>query len=909
MALIQTGFQVGFAGGAAGVSPPPAPGEDTLLTTFAFENFNGSGASNLTREVGHVFQDGDIPSGSKLVVTDTSDVDANYALRDISYYASGAYKHCFIQVKDSTISASASRSYKLKARSGSYSDSPRSTTLTNVLAAIDLPSIEFSSITAKYKRVIQAHGSNRTVVFDDFIGTGYTVTLIEASDVPMVLNTDYTITNGSGTTFEGTTGYNGITVNLTADGNDRYIELELSWTHAGGSAVTDLSDANVAGRIDTVISTSLMKRFYTWSMATSVHLKAYWEVDVWFASNGDIETVYVTAIPSLDWYDVGGKTMLAYSAAFKKASTTLATYSSLDHAYHCQWATVRTDDNNWAARKYCFLGSAESVNPVFDRAYWAASGCFPLWHKTFEPNPISVTKVYTALDEIGHRAAVDGTGEYPGRSPYSTFDVNCIMLQTADAHRISRVNSMCALHFHGHTRPGDAGTDEKSRPLTLILDKPSAPADPDEWVTDGMPTAVYLNRDGRGDGTDYVAPRHPNDGAFISGTGDASHAVDYGGYRWLIDGDEFLFQSIFDLMSHVVGQVPRDVWGSHPKTAFYERSTWRAAFSIPNRQWDSIPQIGGAVQNRSVGFSLNRLKNFGFVAPNRAEYNYAKAFLAHCGDYLGDSLGGMPADFLALGLWPPYNAPTVDEFVHLMFHQVYAAMGAEVCAAATEEPGIVALADHMARGMKNLLDGNPIKAGSYFAPMYNKTALYDASTNPFPAPGDIGIFLDTTVDVSTNVFTTTRLFGGDSQPILRFSNGDRIIPCTFTAFFQSADSSVVPPMVEGTTYYVGSVSIGASTITFKCYTDSGLTNEVNVTGSNDSQRFILIPDGGLDDPYLDGNGNPLFAGDYAVTAVWVAANQNKRIPAIMSNTVVDNSLNYVSLVNFSGDGRWAMERV
>lgn len=895
--------------------PPPDPGDDTLLASVTLENFNGSGASNLTREFGHVFKDGDIPAGSKLVITDSSDVDVTYALRDISYYASGAYKNCFIQIKDSTISASGSRTYKLKARSGgAYSNSPRSTTLSDVITALgsDLPSVEFSSITAKYKRVIQALGSTQLVEFDDFIGTGYSVTLIEASDIPMTSPADYSFVNGSGTTFEGTTGYDGVTVDLTADGNGRYIEMELAWTHAGGSASTDLTDANVADRIDTPISTALMKRFYTWSMATSVHLKVYWEVDVWFDGSGNIETVYVTAIPSLDWFDVAGKTTLSYTAVFKKGSSTLATYSSNNHAYHCQWATVRTDDNNWAGRDYCFLGSAESINPVYDRAYWAAAECFPLWHTTFEPDPLGSIKVYTALDDMSHRGDVDGTGEYAGRSPYSTFDVNAIMLQTADAWRISIVNALCALHFHGHTRPGDAGTDEKSRPLTLILDKPSAPADPDEYVADGMRTSVYFNRDGRNDGSvanDFAFPRQPTDGAFISGTGDASHAVDYGGFQWLVRGKEYLRQSLFDLMVHVAGQVPFDQYGSHPRTAFYERPSWQTAFSIANRQWASIPQVGGSVQNRSVGFSLNRLKNFGYVSPDRPEYNWAQDFIAHVGDYLGDSLAAMPSDFLALGLWPPYNAPTVDEFVHLMFHQVYTAMGVEVCAAATENAGIVALADHMARGMKNLLDGNPMKAGSYYAPMYHKTTTYDASTNPFPDPDEIGLFIDATFVTATNVFTTTRLFGGDSQPILRFSNGDKITPSSFTAFFQSAENTPVSPLVIGTTYYVGDISIGSSTITFKIYSDSGLTSEVNITGSNGTQRFILIPAGGLDDAYLDGNGNGLFPGDYAVTAVWAAVQANKRNPSIMTNTVTDNSLDYLALVDFDGDARWKTERL
>lgn len=901
MALIQTGFQVGFAGGAAGVSPPPEPGADALLATVSLANFDSGASSNLTREFGHIFQDGDIPSGSKLVVTDTSDVDADYAIRDISYYASGAYKHCFIQVKDSNIAASSSRSYKLKARSGgTYSASPRSTTLTNVLAAISLPSIEFSSVTAKYRRVIQALGTNRTVVFDDFIGTGYTVTLIEASDVPMVLTTDYTITNGTGTTYDGTTGYDGITVNLTADGNGRYIEIELSWTHAGGSVSTDLSAANVSARISTPVSTHLFKRFRTWSMATTRHLRVDWEVDVWFDGSGNIETVYAVGLPALTWFDEPNKTRLDYSAVFKKGSTTLASYSTMKHNYRGIWGTFRDDANNWAGMAYCFLGTSHSVNPVYDLSYWDACECFPKSDLTLTPNALTAGNTYVPMDDLGHRGDIDAGGTYAGRGVFSSFDMHCHLLQTAAAHRTRRVNALAGLHVFFHVRSGNPDTDAPIRCLTLPLDKPGAAADVNQYVADGMPVSRYFNRDGRGDfASDYSFENQPSDGIWFNGTGDASHAVNYCGYSWLIDGHEYLKQAMLDHITNIVGQTPRDVYGSRPKTAFYEHSQMRTAWSIPDRQWESIPQLGGGVQTRSVGWALNLIAMMGYIGPSEPEYNFAQDFIAHCGDYLGDSLAAMPSDFLAQGFWPIYT-----ECPWLPWHNIYVAMGAEILAKTSENADIISFANHGAKFIKNILGDNPMTASAYYGSILHKTSAYNASTNPIPVPGELGVHVD--LSRSGNTFTVSRTFGGDGYPILRMSNGDIVIATRLSAYGQSEDTSFVGGMTEGTKYYAKSVSIGASSITFEIEASPG-SGTITLSGDT-TQRALLIFKGGLYTAYTDGNGNPLTPEDYAVQAVYTAVQVNKRSTTTCTNAIVDQAISYVSLVDFTGDARWRATR-
>lgn len=883
-------------------------GGDTLLTTFEFENFNGSGASNLTREIGHIFQDGDVPSGSKLVVTDTSDVDVAYALRDISYYASGAYKHCFIQVKDSDVSAGASRSYKLKSRSGgTYSDSPRSTTLADVITALgsDLPSIEFSSITAKYKRVIQALGTTQLVEFDNFIGTGYSIDLIEASDVPMTDPADYSIVNGTGTTYDGTTGYDGITVDLTADGNGRYIELELSWTHAGGSASTDLSDADVAGRITTPVNTALFKRFRTWSMATARQIRVDWEVDVWFDGSGNIETVYVVALPALTWFDEPNKTRLDYSAVFKKGSTTLASYSTMKHNQRSIWGTFRTDNNNYAGMAYCFLGSTHSVNPVYDIDYWDAAECFPKWDTSLVPDELTAGNTYVPMDDLGHRGDIDGGGTYAGRGVFSSFDMHCHLLQTPASHRTRRVNALAGLHVFFHVTSGDPDTDEPIRCLTLPLDKPGAAADVNEYVADGMPVSRYFNRDGRTDtsGSDYSFENQPPDGIWANGTGDASHAVNYCGYSWLVDGHEYLLQATLDLMTNMVGQVPRDKYGSRPRTAFYEHPEMQAAWSLTNRQWESIPQLGGGVQTRSPGMSLNIMAMLGYIGPSRPEYNFAQDWIAHCGDYLGDSLAELPSDFLALGIWPIYGT----ERPLIPWHNIYVAFGAENAAKATENAGIIAFANHGAKFIKNILGDNPIRASAKYAALCNKMIAYNASTNPLPAPADMAICIDQTCTRSGDTFTVSRVFGGDGQPIFRFSDGDRLIPCRLTAYGQSDDTSFVTGLSEGTIVYARDVSVGSSTITFKVAATLG-GSAISLSGDTD-QRFLLIPDGGLDDAYTDGNGNPLTAEDYGVQAVYVAVQINKRDDTTCTDAIVDQGLAYVSLVDFSGDARWKAERV
>lgn len=898
-------------------SPPAAAavgggggGDPGALPDFTLSNFNSGAGSPVSRMTGHLFKDGDIPSTHTLIV----DGGADYAVIPRRYNAAGDLIFAHICLRDTDIAASSSRAYTLNTQSGgSYDTTDHGTTVANIITllsgASSAATVAFTSVAVDYSQQQIFPNGTATKTYTGFVKTGYTITSVkDGFGTTLTSPADYSITNGSATTYQGQSGYDGFSITRTNTSGEAYITVRLTWTHMSGTMRAALSDADVSGRIREMSANSLFKRFITWSMVkdaadgsgtSDLHLKVYWMIDIWYSSGSTVGTVYIKPIIALDWHAVANKTMFNYTAALKKGSTTLDTYSGCTHAYHCWNALVRQDNSNWAARKHCFYGTPESVNPSFDLDYWDSVEMFPRYDIVNLPTDNASTAVYTPLGANGHRANVDDGGGYAGRGWFSTFDVAAHLLGSHHAHRDSLVAAYAGHSFYSHYRGDDAATDHVIRCKTLILDQNGVAGASNTWEADGMPTATYFNRDGRGDADTggYVSPNQPNTGAFTATTFDASHAVNYSGYRWIVDGDDDFLQCMFDASIYCVGQVPQDIYGSKPHLMQKNQGSWDTAYTIPSGQWTSIPQIGGGVQDRAAGWATLLLAMAAGLCPeDYMEWNWWDDFSTHCADYKTQSLAQFDSAMTDLGAMPHYTGG----FIYGPWQQAFQALGDLAFTVMTGKS--TNYTTFKGNFCANILRNNPLKGLFYWACLFHKTAAFDSSTNPFPDKDDLGVLVSATCVASTDLWTIPRTVG--IRPVLKLTNGDVMIPSRYSDIQQwlgPGDTTFVSPLVEHTFYYVGTITENATTITFKLYSDSGLTSVVNMA-ADDSQQFILLLRGGVVSAYLDGNGNQWSAEEYTPIHAWVASQYNKYGHAQNTNALVDQAISHLGQTDW-GDAR------
>jgi hypothetical protein len=900
-----------------------AAGADVDIASFTLQNFNSGASSNRSRLVGHVFKLGDVPSTSALVLTDGSDADIAHNVVHRKYdETTGDLVFCHVvQRRGSDISASGSETTKLKARAGgSYVDTPSGLDMGDIVSALSAASkaatLAITSAVAKYYLQITAGGVTSTLNFPGFFKTGYSITEMIVDDSTLTNPTHYTVTNGSGTTFNGQSGYDGITINLVSPtGGDVYCSVAATWTHQSGTLRAAMADAAASpNRIAITIDCPLLIAGNAWAPwkdgsggagADDEHARTNWFWWAFLDGAGGIEQVYVKPVTKHDWYDVDNKTMISYTAAFKMGSTTLDTYSSLDHAPQCWWAAVKTEDSNSAAGVHCLIGTAETTNPVYDKDYWIACENFPIFDPDETPNELSVTDTYTALTYLGFEAGIDSGGEHAIRGRFSTMDINCFMLQTANAHRIARVNQYAAHHVGYHCRPGDATLDAPDRCMTLIMDVDGTPGADDTWEADGMPTARYYVRDNRGYVDTYTAPASPTSGGFAI-SGDSTHAGSYGFFKgWIVDGHEDQRQAQLDLATNLVGQKVGDVYGSMPRLMFYEKTNFRSAFSIPSGIWTAIAVGGQGQTERGMGWALNILGDtFGFTPSDAPEFNFMRDWVEHEADYLDASVALFSTEMKATGAVPLYR-----DDVQKAWMTAFIALGAETFVAQTKRGA--SWANHLATYVKNIIATDPVRAIGYSTVCYYKTSPFDPSTNPFCAAGDMGVLIGTSINTTSNVITVSRGMGGQPTMMLVMDDGDYLYPGRLldVTVGVGGDSSFVSPLSEGTRYYCGGITINATDITFKAYTDAGLTSEVNFTGSNDTQNFILIPRGGRVTAYNGGAGSPPDPNEYNNYFAFVACQINKRDDTKLSDAICDQMLAFNSLIDYSGDARWKAVRV
>lgn len=914
--------QGGGAGGGGG-----DPGDDVLL--YEFDRLNPSGSSSPSNGLfGLMFKRGDLPTGSALVIKDTSDTEirAGFAYRSLSPVDDSV--HCLhVGLDDSAIAGSGSKTYRAYCRaSSSFDDTSPGTSLTAILAAHDFK-CELTDVVARYEYYILFRNGDADLDYPGFVKTGYTIDSVQHYDGNGLLNpaayhdiVGYTITNGSGTTFQGQTGFDGFNLELpTPATGDYYVRVRLSWQHMSGTAFMAFTDGNTGTRVEKVISTPTVERWKFWAYikdgatgtgTTDTHLKIYGHITRHSNPDGSEKALFCTAVPALEEVTVANKTGFTYTLTFKDGSDTLDTYDDVQHHYRGTWATVRLDDDVNHARARCIEGSDCSLITGYDKDYYQAVECFFPLNPTATPtslNYIANPEHYNFVpgSAQGQNFFIDAGGEGAARGLFPVYGMIAYMNPSGINSRIDRVNSMASLHVAYHYRP--ALGNGPTVPYVLRMDNDLGSDTVTRWNADGLPNATYLSSDSRpstdNNSVGYQFPAS-SAGPWILSDG-ASHAHAYGSWNFFAEGEEFMRQSEQDLFTNLAIQKVGDVYGNRRALQWSGLGGGYTGFSglgIPTTQWSSTYVIEGA-QERSTAWTQSIANWVAGLAPDGfPETPYLRGLNSHAARYIEKFLSYTPANHRANGVL------YVREELASMWQQQFIAH--QHCRAKRlfGYQGFVDMVAHIGNFVVSQATGSLMKNIAYHGCTTLKATPYHPSTNDFiTTAGHNLTCMDSAYDLSTNVFTYTTF--DDSLKAVRsnmIQNND-VVYFSSTLNDGFGGTSVPPGLSEGVPYYViNRANSGVGSITFQLSTSQG-GSAVDMTGSSGTGACCPMV------RFLGSDGGPgtaPVASDYPKTALCGLIMCHEAGVAGATDALIDTFEAWMSNLDYeSGNNvRWSVER-
>lgn len=741
-----------------------------LVHSFSLTNWNASGTSPGFMRLGIAFKKGDVLNGSALQIKISSTVkDAQFDAR--TTWTDGSLKFVVCHLRDTAFSASEVRTYNIWTLPASSFNNTGSLTL--------------ASITAAHNFSVAFTGLNQN--------------------------------DGNTTTTVG----------------------------SGAFAASFNTQMAVATRIEKYHSGAVCEGWMGWGMATDnsggapdAHLKTIWYADIWKNSDGSINAVEVGAVVAQDWFNgqTFGGMRRSYNAALKDGNTTLVSYANVDHPYRCQWITCLNDGSNNRGRRMWVGGAMPTLLYQPNLTYWINSKLVPPWDLgiIYGPGYSGPTNTtYIPCTNQDHRPGIDSTGGYAGRGLLGNPDAMMFVRQTAPDAAAGRINGHVGLGVFYHyrsranrTRPTESA-DIANTPLSLVLATTDGSAPPYDFTADGMPAPFG------GDGSAYLYGQVPpgGSGVWSNGTADPSHAVNYSGGIYLLEGERYHLEACLDLAMNTVhqnatywdamtllGKYRNDTGGSPMTDAYSE-----AYFGHPVTS-NLFNGIGGLSYQRTTGWSMNLS---GFAAAMTPDNHVAKRsmqrFFLQQALYLGACLAACPPDVAAAGLsldeqTTGEDAPWMDAIV---------AMGCIHAGNLNESAPALAYGFMKANMSVNLvtkgcyrttaLDVHNLQLHSPIAAAGNTFGfpVNAATTNPKPAH-DIFGDIDPVTNTITFYYPQDQNTNQFQYPHGMYPNvGDSVflfIPITFTVTPSGND------LVDGTEYFIIDVATVTATVEGRAYT-------------------------------------------------------------------------------------------
>lgn len=812
----------GIAVTAGGLALATGYGAVTTVQSFDVVNFDGASTSAGFIRVGLPFKYGDMPSGS-IPKIEKSGVEVTAVQFDErAFWPDGSLRFCVLHMRDSAFSASESRTYDVKIKSGSYSNTATFAS-TAITGTYDLKA-QITSLTQPN----QTNTNNHTASINTAFGTATRVTKIHSGPI--------------------------------CDG-------WVVWQY-----YNDDSDS-----ID------------------DAHLKAVWYVDIW-NDGSDTDGGYIEfgCKTCLNNWDTASKDRHDYTLTLKNSTTTIETYSTIQHPYHAEWLTVsKGNDNNDGRRHWLSTAPTLSVKP--DQAYWISTGLVPPLDTSLSTaSATNYSASWTPCANMNHRANIDGTGAYMGRGILPNSDATAFLSQTAAHVRYARVNAHAGLHLPAHfkstktrTRASVAadayndfsaeGSDEANTIISLTLD----PKTSGEYTftSDGMPAPVHAYR-----GSVATAPYKdgyvdPTGGTGVWNTSlDSSHAVNYSYFMYLLEGERYFLDATIDLTMDAIQKTHGNEYSARPYTLNYLDTYRRALFSIPSTRWSGISLYSS--QSRSVGWAANLLGSAYAIMPdNDVQANCLKALVEHNADFAADGISYLPTAQKDWGhFWyGTLMSPWMQNFV---------TMGAIHLHNCTKDADAKTLAD--------MVCNFPVRIWS--TSHYGQTTAYRGLTTEYPdywhettntfRTGDdyLVYYAGASTTSATDVVTIT----GHTLAV-----GDKVV---FIAEDTSGNAKIIPGgITQGTDYYV----INVVADTFQVSLTLG-GSAVDIT-TDETNAYIATRQA----DYLTNPASSMTGDSYSpiARAALVAANKYGYTSA--TNTLVTNAQNYTQNEDNSSWYTWS----
>jgi len=494
-------------------------------------------------------------------------------------------------------------------------------------------------------------------------------------------------------------------------------------TVGSGSFEAKFNDT-VATRLTKVGGGKVCESWMGWIMfkdqtggAEDAHLKAIFHIDAWNNGSNGIADYSYAVVLSQDWWEQSAKDRRTYNATLKDGATTSETYTSVDHHYHGQWATVRTDNDDQHAQRH-WDGTIPTLfhKPDFD--YWMEAGFIPPLETGYTSvNSAASQNTYSPFDNFFHRAAIDGTGDYPGRGIIPNQDCHLIVTTNAENARVARVNAFAGLHIGYHFRTNanrnrssksaDAwndfsgeSSDVANTPISLSLDPMTASLY--DFTSDGMPSDKHAYKGNAPDA---------NDGGWQSpagGTGvwtlssNTSHAVNFCYFLYLYEGERWFLDATVDLATAASHNDVADNFGSRAYPQYYDEINRRTEFSIPATQYGGLASLRKPENSRSVGWSQVLTGSASAIVPDHdVMKEYIDLYNAHNSEWLGAGLSRYPTSQLMAGIPFHHGNQMMSAW---MF--AFQCEGAYHNYRVTENAHSKSYADHISKFLANLWTSN-----------------------------------------------------------------------------------------------------------------------------------------------------------------------------------------------------------
>lgn len=860
------GAIVGPSGG--GLSSSGVAAASSLPTTYTIENPEVAD-SNVYARFGHVFAEGDVPSGSVPTFT----VQGGSEVTDIQFdervtWADGSLKFCVVHMVDSDL-ATGSRTYDVDTKVGSYNNT--GTFSTSDISSNSTLKVALESVgdwQRKYVFLSDAFdttASDATVTVNftshgasvgDFVSFTGVSTIGGNLDVNDTLWEVATVPDVNTLTFEHTSTANS-TASSQGGGN------KIVWVHTpttGNDFELDLNTAlATATRITKVHSGPVCDGWVIWQYAEDTtttteddHITGAWYVDIWNDGtdtvNGNIE--FGCLLGQFFW-DTTSKTQRCYNAVLKDNTTTIESYNNVKHFYHAGWFTCQKDTSKaslYGKRQWLTVANQPTLLMQPNVGYWVQTQLIPPIDPDYAPTENGREKDYVPMYSMGHRAGIDGTGAYPGRGVITAFDVDYLLTPTESRSQRMRVNGFSGWHvpyqyMSKDTRDRrnkvaddyndfpntDVGTDEAYTRISLNLG-PIKPAGTYTFTTQGLPTYKHaynnnneintVSASERGGYTDWTYNDNKGNPDIADWTvsGGASHGVSYSIGPYMIEGERYFYDAQAGLAMNLIHVTKGSSGEGQPQVLWDD-----AIFEPRPTDWS----LSGTSRYAALGgFNMNNYRyagwqaiisayGWGFCPDNDVHKEYFDELIDQTGDYYTDSIVGLPTAMTDLGcMWQTLGSLTPGIGDDRGFFAYMNACNFQIAAVVSEDPGYSSAADIQANYIANLWNMGTFYPGFYNHNYNRKYGDLDDTDNPFFGSNDLYVAPqdDATVTGGGSANITV-----DQERGLNWAIGDKVIfsNCNDTSSSTSSTARTIPPEVtEGTTYYVvnptGSTAIQVS---------------------------------------------------------------------------------------------------